>query len=269
MLPTLTLAAALALAPSQGAGKLDLTNLRITHGLQGATRTSAKFLPGDPVFLAFDIDGITIGPDGKVVYTMGLEVTDKAGKSWHKVDPTERVEFAPLGGKTMPGRAFVTLGVDAPPGEYTVKLTTVDGVSKAAGEFAYKFEVLKTDLGIIAAYCSQDPEGKQPAHTTGFVGGMVWVQFAATGFKRSEAKKNQPDLKFEMTTLDETGKPTLAKPLVDEVTALEDKFPICPERFSLPLTRPGKFTVKLTVTDRVANKTATYDLPVTVLPTDK
>jgi hypothetical protein len=32
------------------------------------------------------------------------------------------------------------------------------------------------------------------------------------------------------------------------------------------LSRPGKFTVKLTAKDKVANKSVTYDLPVTVLP---
>jgi hypothetical protein len=269
MLPTLTLAAALALTPSQGSAKLSLTNLRVTYGLQGPDRKANKYLPGDPVFLAFDIDGITIGKDGKVAYTMGLDVTDKAGKSWHKVDPTERVEFAPLGGSKMPGRAFVTLGVDAPPGEYTVKLTTVDSVTRASASFEHKFEVLKPDLGLIQVYASQDADGRTPAHTTGFVGGSVWVMFAATGFKRSEAKKNQPDLRFEMTTVDDKGVPTMAQPIVADVDKLDDMLPTCPMRFNLPFTRAGKFAARLTVTDKVANKTATFDLPITVLPADK
>ena len=268
MLPTLTLLTALTLAPAQG-DKLDLTNLRITHGLQGPTRASNKFLPGDPVFLAFDIDGISVSKEGKVAYTMGLDVTDAAGKSWHKVEPTERVEFAPLGGNKMPGRAFVTLGVDAPPGEYKVALTTTDNVSKAKGSFEYKFEVLKPDLGIIGVYASMDPEGKTPAHTTGFVGGGVWVQFAATGFKRDSAKKNQPELKFDMTTLDEKGTPTMKEPLSVTATALDEKDPIYRMRFYLPMTRTGKFAARMTVTDKVANKSVTFDLPVTVLPADK
>jgi hypothetical protein len=268
MFPTLTVTAALLLAPAQG-GKLDLANLHITYGLQGPTRTVNKFLPGDPVFLAFDIDGITIGKDGKVVYTMGLEVTDKAGKSWHKVEPTERVEFAPLGGSKMPGRAFVTLGVDAPPGEYKVKLTTTDTTTKATGSFEYKFDVIPTELGIIGVYASQDPEGKTPTHTTGFAGGSVWIQFAATGFKRNEAKKNQPDLRFEMTTMDEKGTATMVQPLSVDMNSLEEKFPIMPMRFNLPLTRPGKFTARLSVIDNITKKTANFELPIQVLPTDK
>jgi hypothetical protein len=159
--------------------------------------------------------------------------------------------------------------VDAPPGEYKVKLTTTDSTSKATGTFEYKFDVIPTELGIIGVYASQDPEGKTPAHTTGFSGGSVWVQFAATGFKRSEAKKNQPDLRFEMTTVDEKGNPTMAQPLTVDVNALEDKFPIVPMRFNLPFTRPGKFAARLTVTDKVTNKTAKFELPIQVLPTDK
>ena len=31
------------------------------------------------------------------------------------------------------------------------------------------------------------------------------IQHAAVGFKRDPAKKNQPDLKFEMTTLNDKG----------------------------------------------------------------
>ena len=38
-------------------------------------------------------------------------------------------------------------------------------------------------------------------------------------------------------------------------------------RFPLFMSRPGKFTVQITATDKVANKkSATYELPVTVLP---
>jgi hypothetical protein len=266
MFPTLTLAAALALAPAQG-GKLDLTNLRPTYGLQGPTRPTSKFLPGDPVYLTFDIDGITVGKDGKAVYTMGFDVTDKAGKSWHKVDPVERVDFVPLGGSRVPGRAFVSLGVDAPAGEYTMKFTTTDTVTKATGQFEYKFEVLKADLGVIQVRASRDEPGNQPAHTTGFVGEEIWIQFAAAGFKRDA--KNQPNLRFEMVTLDDKGKPTIAQPLTLDVDKLDEKVPIYSLRFPLPLTRPGKFTVKLTVTDKVANKTTTFELPVTALATDK
>lgn len=269
MFPALTLAAALALAPAQTPGKLTLANLRCTHGLIGPTRANAKFIPGDIVYLGFDIDGVTIGKDGKVVYVMTLEVTDKAGKSRHKVDPTERPDYAPLGGGKVPGVAFVVIGVDLEPGEYTVKLTATDAVSKASGSLEYKFEVLKPDLGIVMVHATTDPEGRNPTHTTGYVGQFLWVQFAATGFKRDAAKKNQPDLTFEMITLDDKGTPTLGTPIVLEAKALEEKYPTCQARMQVPLTRAGKFTVRLTVKDNVAGKSATFDLPIQAVPVEK
>lgn len=273
MLPTLSLAAMLALAPAQAPDKFSVSNLRCTHGLIGPTRTNAKFLPGDIVYLGFDIDGVTTGKDGKVVYTMQLEVTDKKGAVKHKVEPTERVDFAPLGGGKMPGVAFVVVGVDLEPGEYTVKVTATDGgvkdTNKPSGSVSFPFEVLKPDLGIVMVYATTDPQGANPTHTTGFVGQFLWIQFSATGFKRDPAKKGNPDMKFEMNTYDEKGNPTMETPLTLEAKELDAKFPTCQARMNVPLTRAGKFTVKLKVTDNVAGKTATFDLPIQALPVEK
>src|SRR5207248_1050493 len=81
MIPTLALAAALGLAPSQPAGALSLKNVRVTYGELGAPRNDDKLLPGDLYFIAFDIEGIKVDAAGKVSYSMAMDVTDKAGKS--------------------------------------------------------------------------------------------------------------------------------------------------------------------------------------------
>jgi hypothetical protein len=39
-------------------------------------------------------------------------------------------------------------------------------------------------------------------------------------------------------------------------------------RFPLFMSRTGKFTARITATDKVANKKSVYDLPVTVLPSN-
>jgi hypothetical protein len=262
------------MTPAQAPAKLTLANLRCTHGLIGPTRTATKFLPGDIVYLGFDIEGVAVSKDGKVVYTMALEVTDKAGKIRYKVDPSPQPVYAPLGGGKVPGVAFVTLGVDMEPGEYTVKLTVKDASvadekNQPTGTLDFKFEVLKPELGIVMVYAATDQEGRTPTHTAGFVGQAIWVHFAATGFKRDSAKKNQPDLKFEMTTLDEKGAATLTTPITLVAKDLEEKFPTCTARMFLPLTRPGKFVVRLKVTDNVAGKSASFELPIQSMPVEK
>ncbi len=273
MFSALPLAVALALAPAADTSKLNLANVRCTHGLIGPTRVSTKFLPGDILYFGFDVEGVTIGKDGKVTYTMTLEVVDKAGKVKHKVDPAERNDFAPLGGGKVPGVAFVVAGVDLEPGEYNVKLTVTDGGLKdkdrASGSLTFPFEVLKPDLGIVQVHAATDPNDTNPTHTSGFVGQFIWVHFNVAGFKRDTAKKNNPNLKIEMNTYDEKGVATMAEPIVLPVDALEEKWSTCQARMNVPLTRVGKFTVKLKVTDNVAGKTATFELPIEALPVAK
>ena len=59
---TLVVLAALSLAPDQQGG-LALTNVRGTHGLLGLARTEKKVLPGDSVFVCFDIQRFSAGTD--------------------------------------------------------------------------------------------------------------------------------------------------------------------------------------------------------------
>ena len=63
MLATLAIATALSLTPAQDS-QLKLSNARTTYGFLGNARETNKFLPGDVLFLAFDINGMTVGKRG-------------------------------------------------------------------------------------------------------------------------------------------------------------------------------------------------------------
>ena len=77
----IVLVAAIALAPAQApSGELVLSNVRSSYGELGGARPASPLLPGDVLFVCFDIEGITIDPEGKVQYTMGMDILDKAGK---------------------------------------------------------------------------------------------------------------------------------------------------------------------------------------------
>ncbi len=269
MFPSIAFVAALALSPAQATAEVKYENVKSLYGFHGPLRTSQKFLPGDQLYVAFDMAGVTIAKDGIATYTMAMDVTDAAGKSWQKVEARETSDYAPLGGNTLPGRAYVVMGVDMPPGDYSMKLNTTDKATGAKGTLTYKFEVLKIDLGIVGVYASHDPEGRTHAHTTGFVGTGLWLQFGITGFKRDDKKKDQPSLTVELTYIDENGKPTTSEPLKEEFNALDEKAPILSIRKNLPFSRVGKFKAKLVVTDNVAKKTTSFELPIHVMATEK
>src|SRR5205823_12152705 len=116
-------AALVCLAGAQVRGQeLALTNVRNTYGELGGTRPDSKFLPGDVLFVGFDIDNITVSAEGVCKYSMAMSVVDKAGKPTLKQDPAEREDYIPLGGNKLPARAFVTVGLDMPAGEYTMSV---------------------------------------------------------------------------------------------------------------------------------------------------
>ena len=96
------------------------------------------------------------------------------------------------------------------------------------------------------------------------VGESLWVNFAVVRFERDTTRK-QPNVQFKMRILDESGKPTLAKPesgLIDQDVAATDK--LLGGQFPISVNRAGKFVIELKALDKVASKTATLSFPLTV-----
>ena len=125
---------ALALAP-EPINQLKLTNERVCHGMFGWERKDSrnpKLLPGDLYILAFDIDGLTVSPEGRVKYTMAVDVTNKDNKVVFNKDPEEYEDIAGLGGRHMGANAQMAIGLDIAPGPYTVKVTVSDRAVKGS-----------------------------------------------------------------------------------------------------------------------------------------
>lgn len=249
------------------ADELNLVNLRITHGELGPERTTEEFLPGDIVFFSFDIENVTVDPSGQVSYSMGMEVADPNGKKILEQKPRENNDFLPLGGASLPARAYITLSPEQSAGKYTCKITVVDNASKATKMIEKDFAVKEKSFGIVSLYSTSDSNGVVPAPTAGFEGQSLWVHFNVIGFQRGGEMK-QPSVEFQMTILNEdTGKATVEKPTVYTVNeGVADDESLIRMRFPVPLNRPGKYSLMLKSTDKLADKSHTVKLPVQVVP---
>jgi hypothetical protein len=260
---------ALTLAPAQ-AGTLELKNVRVTYGTLGQDRTDAKeLLPGDIFNVAFDIEGLQVGENGQVLYRMGMELT-KAGKKdpEFKQEPRDLEAVNNLGGSRVPAFARTTVGLDTPPGEYTLKVTITDRASKQKQELSRNFTVVPPRLGIVQVgfFASTDGRGPaQPAPPLGVPGQALLLHFAIVGFELDK-KKEQPNFTTEVSILDEAGKPVLPKPSSGTTQEVPKEYrKIVPLDFPIQLNRPGKFKIHIKVTDQLASKKAaeqTLDLTV-------
>src|SRR5438552_1137820 len=142
MLQTLTLAALLSMAPAQN-GTMALTNERVTFGgVLGPRRDNNQFLPGDICYLAFDIENLKATAEGTVMYSLGLEVTDSAGRSVYSARPGTREVTLALGASKLAASGWFGIDPNQPPGKLTLKLAVKDVKANAAKTLTKEIEVM-------------------------------------------------------------------------------------------------------------------------------
>jgi hypothetical protein len=273
MWATLTLMTALGVTPGQ-ASALQMTNTRVTYGMMGPTRTDQKFVPGDTCFISFDIEGLK-KDKGRFQYSMKMELLDGKGKTKFTSETEDREVLDVLNGNRVPALAHSFVGIDQEPGEYTLKITVSDRLTRASQTLSQKFVVGPKDFGLVGVQMLHPGIGRGPLGSPALappvlvVGQAVLFSFAVVGFDRDKATK-QPKVEFAMRVLDDSGKPTLEKPIVEVVSqGVDESVNGIQQAIDLALTRAGKFTVELKATDLLSKKTSTVTLPITVLEAPK
>jgi hypothetical protein len=267
MLATLAIAAALSFAPAQDKqdNQLKLSNPQTTYGMLGGPRKIDKFLPGDVLFLRFDINGISVDKRGNIKYSLATEFKDATGKSIYKQGPQPIESANTLGGASLPAFAFADVRGDVPPGKYTMIVTVTDENAKKKQELVHPFEVGKKDFGITRLDMFYDEQGRTWAPRVFVTGQAAWLHFWTVGFDRNPATKS-PDVEVRMRVLDESGKPTLPTALSGDskATPPPPNAQHMPWLLKMELNRPGKFRIELEAEDKVAKKTVKEVLNITV-----
>ena len=263
MWAALAVSAVFAAAPAD-AGQLQIKNDRFTYGIWGQARPDDKVIPGDILVIAFDIEGLQVKEDGKVKYSTSMELLNKAGKSEFAEKPTERESINILGGSHLPCSTIVNIGAETPPGEYTVKVSVADGSVKDSKPVAIerKFVVVPPRFGLVQFGLGYDkpPTSPPPAPPVAVPGQQLLAFFAVVGYKtEAGATKDKlgANVHVELSILDDTGKPTVAKPYIGDAKEIGAEYKsYLPFQFPLPLNRAGKFKIKVTATDVLGKQPA-------------
>jgi hypothetical protein len=252
------LALLLALFPGRAAA-LELKNVRPSYGPQGAERKTNKLLPGDTIWIGYEIEGLKVdAKTGKVKFDTKLELFEgKTAEPIYVTGPQTSDARLELGGTSMPGDLHIIMGPNRIPGKYTIKLTIEDKIAKDTKSFTYPVEVLPKDFGFVGV----------GAPTIGLAGQSYQAGFALVNMALD--KKKQPDVEVVIKIL-EAGKAVTTPVhirLTEELTGGLDleKQNFVPLTYPLYLNRPGQFTLEITATDKAASKTIQLSYPLTVL----
>lgn len=252
----------LTLLAAGSAPALELKNVRPCYNppFLGATRTEVKCLPGDVLFLTYDIDGLMIdAKTGKVSYQTVLEILDASNRVIFKKENPPNEAVPQLGGATMPGDLQVQMPLKHPAGKYVVRMSVTDRNSKEAKAFTYPFEVLPEGLGLVGV----------TAPGVGVAGTFYYAEFAVVHMKLDD--KKMPNVVVGMRVVDrDTGKTVhgpvltnLPKDLPMEIDLSKENF--APMRFPIFLNRPGRFIVDIVADDRAAKQQVRLVYPLRVL----
>jgi hypothetical protein len=252
-------------ATAAEAPALELVDVRNTYGMLGPTRSGNEYLPGDTVVLAFDVAGARVNPAGKVLYSIAMEVDDPSGKAKFRQAPRD-LEAAPgAGAKRFPAAAKLQVGLDQPPGDYTLKVIVADRSTGAKGSLTRSYRILPRAFGIVGLTTSGDPDGRVsvPRPTKGQ---MLWVTFYAVNWERDPSTK-QPRTAVSLAAFGRDGQPALGTPMSGEISQnVPDRAVAIPMQFGLNLTEAGEFNVRLRAEDRVTGNRAEVSFPLVVAP---
>jgi hypothetical protein len=242
------------------AKSVEIKNVRSTFGRPyGAIRSDNKVLPGEPLFLMFDIEGLKMDEKtGEASYEIGYGMYDNAGKEivGKKTPQTAVLE---LRGGRVPGEAYFVIGPKQAPGKYKVKLSVTDRLAKVTKDHEYGFEILKPGFGVWGV---QAPAFAIPGQKYIFNLSLVNMEL--------DPKKKTPKVEVSVQVLDDAGKVLSI--------ALKQKFPPLPSEVDLQkenwlpilcpaiyLNRPGNFVIAVDAEDKLGKRKASLRIPLTVL----
>ncbi len=238
---------------------IEIKNIRPCYAPFGATRFESKCLPGDVLFITYDIEGLAL-KDGKVSYVTILELLDATGKSLFKKE-SENDAIPQLGGARMPGDLHVIMGPKQAPGRYSIKLTVHDKYENDknlnAKAFKYDFDVVAETFGFVGV----------SAPAVGFPGQHHITGFALVNMSLNANKMPNAEVSIRVVDANnvEVSKVKMLLPRDMPADTDLDKANFVPLSYPMFLNRVGRYTIEIQAQDKNGNKKAELRFPMTVV----
>ncbi len=245
--------------------RLEIGDIQSTHGPLLPERKVLEYSPEDMIFFRFLANGVKVDPAGKVDVETVVTLHDANGKELTKHAIPSKARLS-LGGDAFAGFAYLTLNEQYVSGAYTFKATVIDHLGSEKASFQREVRIRPSEFAIVRPRFSYDAEGRAPAPVGGLVSQTLHFRIEAYGFDRGQERVH---LVSSVQVLDAKGKELLPAPL-ETVLKSEDAKLVKATTVghfsgSLGLHRPGEFTLRITVEDKIAQKSTKLELPLRVV----
>jgi hypothetical protein len=264
MLRTCLALTILALSASTAQAKLELSNIQCAYGPLLPERKALEFYPEDLIFFRYLVTGVKVDAAGRVDAEAVVKLIDGDGKEVAKNTVPFKARLS-LGGDAFAGVAYLTLNEKQVNGLYTLSVTVSDLLGSEKASFQRDVQIRPAEFAIIRPRFSYDAEGRALAPVGGLVSQSLFFRIEAYGYDRSQDRVH---LVSSVQVLDAAGKELLPEPLETVLKSEDAKLvqasPVATFNGSLGLHRPGDFTLRITVNDKIGGKTAKLELPLRV-----
>jgi hypothetical protein len=254
----------LILAVSPAFGKFGVEKIEACHGKLGPVRKTLEFYPYDEIVFRFTLTGAK-ADDGTLDVGCTWSLFDDKGKEVLSEKPPFKGSLA-FGIDALPYSLGFYLPETASPGEYALKVTLKDNVSGEETRFERKLKLKATEFAIVSPQFFYDAKFTVPAPVGGVVGQQLHYRLWIIGFDRAGGKVVN-DMTVEV--FDKDNKVVQSKPVHFRVEDDDEKrvkeSPTLGFNGWMGLSKPGEFTLRITVTDRNSKKTATFEAPLKVM----
>lgn len=261
-------------ALSAAQAQLAIQNIQLCYGPLGPERPNLDYHHLDHVCFRFTVTGAR--PDDEGIANVHIvtkltalrPATQPPPPTWVAgkcVGNSERACAALLQfGPSFAEAVCFTLPKLLDPGEYTLTVSVRDDHTKGeTASFERRLILLPEEFAICSPEFYYDADGQVEAPFGGMVGQKLHFQFNIIGIACSTGKK---DIETRFEVLDAKTRQPLSKPIVKTDQSSTPMLAQSAVRLSsmMPLDRPGDFILRITATDRLANKSANLEVPIRV-----
>ncbi|VTS07216.1 hypothetical protein [Tuwongella immobilis] len=244
--------------------KLELTQAVLAEGPVGPERKSQEFYPLDELVFRIGLRGVKVNDEGRCDLELSFRLVTPAGQT--VIDQKGPVQRALVfGGGELTTAAIFLIGLNAPEGVYTARMTIKDKLSQEEVSLEKKLTCKKPGFRILTPRFFHDNDGKIAAAASGTISEARFFRLKVVGYSRAN---DQIRATMGWQILDADGSIVDSRPALikAEITKPEEVRKAVQLNFNgmVYFNRPGKFTLRLIVNDLNAQQATQLDIPLEV-----